>query len=70
MSYVYYKDHFFDNIDFTEPGLIRSPVLGGRLDQFFRQVVIQMPDSIIKEADRVLEKSTAQKMFFSTWPYG
>ena len=64
MSYVYYKDHFFDNIDFTEPGLIRSPVLGGRLDQFFRQVVIQMPDSIIKEADRVLEKSTIQNDVF------
>jgi len=58
MSYLYYKDHFFDNIEFTEPGLIRSPVLGGRLEQFFRQVVIQMPDSIIKEADRVLEMSS------------
>ncbi|MFZ2286949.1 MAG: thioredoxin-like domain-containing protein [Bacteroidales bacterium] len=64
MSYVYYKDHFFDNIDFAEPGLIRSPVLGGRLDQFFRQVVIQMPDSIVKEADRVLEKSTVQNDVF------
>ena len=48
MSYLSYKEHFFDNIDFTEPGLIRSPVLGGRLEQYFRQVVIQMPDSIIK----------------------
>lgn len=57
MSYLYYKNHFFDNIDFTEPGLIRSPVLGGKLDQFFRQVVIQMPDSIIMEADRVLAMS-------------
>ena len=25
LSYIYYKDHFFDNIDFSEPGLIRSP---------------------------------------------
>ncbi len=64
MSYLYYKDHFFDNIDFTEPGLIRSPVLGGRLEQFFRQVVIQMPDSIIREADRVLEMSSADDDVF------
>lgn len=64
MSYLHYKNHFFDNIEFTEPGLIRSPVLGGRLEQFFRQVVIQMPDSIIKEADRVLEKSTANDDVF------
>jgi len=64
MSYIHYKDHFFDNIDFSEPGLIRSPVLGGRLEQFFRQVVIQAPDSIIREADRVLEMSTANENVF------
>jgi thiol-disulfide isomerase/thioredoxin len=63
-SYLYYKDHFFDNIDFSQPGLIRSPVLGGKLDQFFGQVVIQMPDSINKEADRVLEMSGRNKDMF------
>jgi thiol-disulfide isomerase/thioredoxin len=64
MSYLSYKEHFFDNIDFTEPGLIRSPVLGGRLEQYFRQVVIQMPDSIIKEADRLLERSVVNDDIF------
>lgn len=64
MTYLSYKDHFFDNIDFTEPGLIRSPVLGGRLEQYFRQVVIQMPDSIIKEADRLLERSVVNDDIF------
>ena len=64
ISYLYYKDHFFDHIDFSEPGLIRSPVLGGKLDQFFRQVVVQMPDSINKEADRLLEKSAVDSAMF------
>jgi thiol-disulfide isomerase/thioredoxin len=63
-SYLYYKEHFFDNIDFSQPGLIRSPVLGGKLDQFFGQVVIQMPDSINKEADRVLAMSSKDKDMF------
>lgn len=63
-SYLYYKDHFFDNIDFSQPGLIRSPVLGVKLDQFFGQVVIQMPDSINKEADRVLDLSSRNKDMF------
>ena len=63
-SYLYYKDHFFDNIDFSEPGLIRSPVLGGKLEQFFSQVVIQMPDSINREADRVLDMSSKNKDVF------
>jgi thiol-disulfide isomerase/thioredoxin len=64
LSYLHYKDHFFDNTDFSEPGLIRSPVLGGKLEQFFRQVVIQMPDSINKESDRLLEKSSADPDVF------
>lgn len=58
-SYIYFKNHFFDNTLFTEPGLIRSPVLAGKLEQFFTQVVIQMPDSLNKEADRVLKMSGA-----------
>lgn len=69
-SYLSYKEHFFDNIDFSQPGLIRSPVLAGKLEQFFGQVVIQMPDSIIKEADRVIEMSEVQKemyQFVSVW---
>jgi thiol-disulfide isomerase/thioredoxin len=63
-SYINYKEHFFDNIDFSQPGLIRSPVLEGKLEQFFGQVVVQLPDSIIKEADRVLAKSEIQKEMF------
>ena len=63
-SYLYFKDHFFDNIDFTQLGLIRSPVLGAKLEQFFSQVVIQMPDSINKEADKILEMSEKNKDMF------
>ena len=60
-SYIYFKNHFFDNILFTEPGLIRSPVLAVKLEQYFTQVVIQMPDSVNMEADRVLKLSGANK---------
>jgi len=64
ISYIHYKDHFFDNVDLSQPGLIRSPILGGRLEQFFRQVVIQMPDSIIRETDRLLAKSAVNDDVF------
>ncbi|MDF1559224.1 MAG: thioredoxin-like domain-containing protein [Bacteroidales bacterium] len=64
LTYIHYKDHFFDNVDLSQPGLIRSPILGGRLEQFFRQVVIQMPDSIIREADRLLGKSAGNDDVF------
>jgi len=69
-SYIYYKDHFFDNIDLQNQGLIRTPVLGAKLEQFFTQVVVQSPDSIIKEADIVIKRCEPQKevyQYVTSW---
>jgi len=56
LRYNYNKDHFFDNLDFTDERLLRTPLLYARLDAFFRNVVIQHPDSINKEIDRIINK--------------
>jgi thiol-disulfide isomerase/thioredoxin len=63
-SYMYNKDHFFDNIDLTDERLLRTPILQGKLNIFFTNVVIQLPDSINKEIDKVIAKcSKNYKMF-------
>lgn len=56
LRYNYNKDHFFDNLDLTDERLLRTPLLYARLDAFFRNVVIQHPDSINKEIDRIINK--------------
>ncbi len=56
LGYNYNKDHFFDNLDLTDERLLRTPLLYARLDAFFRNVVIQNPDSINKEIDRIITK--------------
>lgn len=56
LRYNYNKDHFFDNLDLTDERLLRTPLLYARLDAFFRNVVIQHPDSINKEIDRIIDK--------------
>jgi thiol-disulfide isomerase/thioredoxin len=55
-SYLFNKNHFFDNIDLTDEKLLRTPILYSRLNTFFTSVVIQAPDSINKEIDRLIEK--------------
>jgi len=55
-SYLYNKDHFFDNIDLTDEKLLRTPILYARLNAFFTSVVIQAPDSINKEIDKIIAK--------------
>ena len=58
-SYNYNKDHFFDNVDLTDEKLLRTPILYARLNAFFTSVVIQSPDSINKEIDKIIQKCKA-----------
>ncbi|HUX95525.1 MAG TPA: thioredoxin-like domain-containing protein [Bacteroidales bacterium] len=54
LNYNYNKDHFFDGISLTDERLIRTPILHAKLNTFFTNVVIQAPDSINKEIDRIM----------------
>jgi peroxiredoxin len=59
--YRYYKAHYWDNIDLNDDGLIRSPIFHGKLDRYIKQMVLQMPDSINKEADYLISKVKDKK---------
>ena len=64
MNYNYNKNHFFDNIDLNDERLIRTPLLYSRLDSFFTNVLIQSPDTINKEIDKLINKCNSNyKMF-------
>ncbi|HEX2970594.1 MAG TPA: redoxin domain-containing protein [Bacteroidales bacterium] len=56
MNYNYNKNHFFDNIDLKDERLLRTPILYARLNAFFTGVVIQAPDSINREIDKLIKK--------------
>jgi len=55
-KYYYYKDHYFDNIDFQHPALIRTPFIYQKIDYFINKVTSQIPDSIAVALDIVLNK--------------
>jgi thiol-disulfide isomerase/thioredoxin len=64
LNYNYNKDHFFDNIDLNDERLIRTPLLYSRLDSFFTNVLVQSPDTINKEIDKLINKCNSNyKMF-------
>jgi len=63
-NYNYNKDHFFDNIDLTDERLLRTPILYARLNAFFTNVVLQSPDSINKEIDRIIDRSSKNYKVF------
>lgn len=63
-QYRYYKAHYFDDIDFTDDRLLRTPVFHERLKKYLTEVVAQTPDSLCKEADILIEKARPNKEMF------
>lgn len=50
-NYYYYKKHYWDGITFMDERIIRTPFFLPKWEKFYREIVIQHPDSIIKEMD-------------------
>ncbi|MDX9771424.1 MAG: thioredoxin-like domain-containing protein, partial [Tenuifilaceae bacterium] len=58
-SIRYNQKHYFDNVDFSESGLIRTPFFVGRIDNYFDRVLIPVADTIVPYADRIIERARA-----------
>ena len=63
-QYFYYKKHFFDNFDYTDGRLLRTPLYESKVMQYITNVIPQIPDSINKELDVILTNSMKDKDVF------
>lgn len=52
----YTQNHYFDNIDLSDPRLLRTPFLFQRVDYYVNKLQVQHPDTIAKAMDKVLEQ--------------
>ncbi|MEZ4685986.1 MAG: DUF5106 domain-containing protein [Bacteroidia bacterium] len=62
--YAYYKKHYFDNVDFGEKGLIRTPVFRQKFMRYMDKVASPHYDSLKLEATRLVEYSRKDSMVF------
>lgn len=63
-QYRYFKQHFFDNIDFNDDRILRSPIYHEKISYYMTKLILQLPDTIIKEADWLIEKTKNSKELF------
>jgi hypothetical protein len=63
-QYHYYKSHFWDNVDFSDERLLRTPILQNKIKTYTTQLTPQHPDSIIESVNLIIEKSKANKEVF------
>ncbi|MDD3860473.1 MAG: DUF5106 domain-containing protein [Bacteroidales bacterium] len=56
-QYKYYKSHYWDYIDFSENGLLRTPIYENKLNYYFEKMVVPMADSMMPEARAIIRKA-------------
>ncbi|MGN7889208.1 thioredoxin-like domain-containing protein [Dyadobacter sp. 22481] len=57
----YYKAHYWDAFDFSDPRVMNTPFLEPKMERYFKNLVVQTPDSIIKDADMIVKKVSVNK---------
>ena len=64
LRYLFYKDHYFDNVDFADPRIYNTPYLPSSLETYLNRVLIQHPDSIIPSVVALVERSKGNAKTF------
>ncbi len=63
-KYHYFKTHFFDNLDVSDAGLLRTPVYHPKVMEYLDKVLVQQPDTVINAIDQILSKATGDETVF------
>ncbi len=64
-KYYHYRNHFWDGISFSDERLLQTPVFHKKLNTYFKDVIRQHPDTIIREIDHIFELSSPSKEMFT-----
>jgi thiol-disulfide isomerase/thioredoxin len=56
-QFYYYKNHYFDGVNFADNRALGTPFFADKVKKYFDQLVVQHPDSVIRELDKILVKT-------------
>lgn len=69
--FEYYRAHYWDNIDISDDGILRTPMFKGKLEYYMTKLHVQHPDSVIPPIDALtsrMERSGARELFkYTVW---
>lgn len=63
-AYRYFKAHYWDGVDFSDDRILRTPVFANKLKFYMEKLVLQIPDSINRDADELIAKAEKNKELF------
>ncbi len=63
-AYKYYKEHYFDHLDFSDERILRSPIFFNKINYYLTSLTPQIPDSINISVDVIVSKARANPEIF------
>ncbi len=63
-QYRYYRSHYFDNFNLTDPRMLRTIFYEQKVKNYMDKVIPQIPDTISKEVDQLIEKVRGNEELF------
>jgi len=67
----YYREAFWNDVDFSDRRLLRTPVIKNKINRYFKEITPQKHDSIIISAQRLINKVLTYPeyyRYFANWP--
>ncbi len=61
--YQYFKSHYWDLIALDDVRMLRTPVFHNKFEYFFDRIVMQHPDTLIHEIDKLFKKEIDPEIF-------
>lgn len=63
-AYRYFRDHYWDHLNFRDNRILRTPILETRLQRYFSQLVPPVADSVNAAADDLLNRVSGDPEMF------
>ena len=63
-QFYYYKAHYFDNFDLSDPGLLKTPLYQPKIDEYTDNLTYKHPDSLKAACDYILSMAEPNKETF------
>lgn len=63
-AYKYLRQHYFDDVDFQDPRMVRTNVISTKVDRYLEKYVPKAPDSIGKAIDFIVDKARGNDDLF------
>jgi len=63
-QYNYFINHYWDQVDLSDERMIRTPIFHNIMEKYLKEHTVQIPDSINKSLDRLINKARESEALF------